>query len=223
MPWKPDQLVLMVYLVNDLFDNQLARSLQVKRTKPYFVLGKSGLELMNAPDLFGASNPGNHPTLLDMLFGERAEDATMRQRWEGQSHLFRRFSETCLPAARLDAAFVERQDYAVRLCWALIERIQQDCTTNGTQFILALMSGKSYVESPACLSAQFQDFFRRRIVEGAATRKIALIDVAQTLQNRYADEHTHWFHRNEGHLNAEGHGIVAEILEGGLRDAEFLK
>jgi hypothetical protein len=214
---RPDVLVLVTYLANDLFDNQLAMPLQVRRSKPLFALtGANTLALKNPPAAAPPDSRAGQPMLIDMVLGNRAEEASLRQRLEARSYLFRLLSEKVLPGPADDPAFDRRHDYALRLYWALIERLQQGCRANGVRCVVALMPGSSLVDSPSSLSAQFQDFFRRRLVEEGARRQIDVIDVARELRARYAQSPGQWFHPNEGHLSAEGHRVVAAILDEGL-------
>jgi hypothetical protein len=209
---RPDVLVLVVYLANDLFDNQLTMPLQVRQAKPRFVLDGDTLTLTNSPVPSGPADRAGQPQLLDMILGNRPEEAHLRQRLEGRSHLFRLLSENVLPQPSDDPAFDRRFAPALGLFWELVERLQRGCATNQTQCVLAVMAGRSFVESPSSLSAQFQDFFRRRLVSGAADRQIEMIDVGGELRSRYEREGGRWFHPNEGHLNADGHRVVAGIF-----------
>lgn len=246
---RPDVLVLLVYLANDLFDNQLSMPLQVPRHKPRFVLKGTELVLTNSPVPGGQANRLGQPNLLDMILGHRPDPAessragpsafanatadrrsaarggwfrpaSWRQQLEGRSRLFQMLSENVLPAPSDDAAFDERFAPALALFWALVDRLQAGCTTSDTRCAIALMSGRSFVESPSSLSAQFQDYFRRRIISGGQERRIDVIDLAGELKGRHEQLSGEWFHPNEGHLNATGHRVVADILEDAITRLE---
>ena len=217
---RPDVLVLIVYLANDLFDNQLTMPLQVRRAKPRFVLQDSGLVLTNSPVPNGPVERTGQPTLLDMILGNRPGEARLRQRLEGRSYLVRLLSETVLPAPTDDPAFDQRFAPALQLFWALVERLQRGCAASGTQCAVALMGGRSFVETPSSLSAQFQDYFRRRIAVGAAEHRVSVIDIGDELRRRYDRGPEQWFHPNEGHLNAEGHLVVADIVAAAVKALE---
>ena len=217
---RPDVLVLVVYLANDLFDNQLTMPLQGRRAKPRFLLQNDELVLTNSPVPNGPMDRTGQPTLLDMVLGNRPDDARLRQRLEGRSYLFRLLSETILPAASEDPQFDQRFAPALQLFWALIDRLQGGCAATGTRCAIALMGGRSFVEAPSSLSAQFQDFFRRRIGGGAAERGVDVIDIGAELRRRYERQSGDWFHPNEGHLNAEGHLVVASMFAEALTALE---
>jgi len=213
---KPDVLVLVVYLANDLFDNQLTMPLQVRRAKPRFQLQNDELVLTNSPVPNGPMDRAGQPTLLDMVLGNRPDDARLRQRLEGRSYLFRLLSETILPAPTADPEFDQRFAPALRLFWALIDRLQGGCAAAGTRCAIALMGGRSFVEAPSSLSAQFQDYFRRRIGGAAAGHHMDVIDIGAELKRRFERQPGQWFHPNEGHLDADGHRIVANIFADAL-------
>ena len=210
-------MVLVTYLANDLFDNQLTMPLQVLRSKPLFVLGDGGtLTLKGGPAGQPPTTRAGQPQLIDMVLGNRPEESGLRQRLEARSYLFRFLSERVLPGPGDDPAFAQRHDYALRLYWALVDRLQMGCREHRIRCVVALMPGSSFVESPSSLSAQFQEFFRRRLVEEGARRRVDVVDVASALRVRHDQSSGQWFHPNEGHLSAEGHGVVAAILESEL-------
>ena len=213
---RPNVLVLVVYLANDLFDNQLTMPLQGRRGKPMFVLDGNGLSLRNSPVVDTSGDRTGQPMLIHMVLGNQPGDSTFRQRLEARSFLFRLLSENVLPGPEEDPAFASRHEYALRLFWALIERLQQGCAAHRIRCVVALMPGSSFVEAPASLSAQFQEFFRRSLVEEGARRHIDVVDVANQLRVRHRETAARWFHPNEGHLNPEGHRVVAAILEESL-------
>jgi hypothetical protein len=125
-------------------------------------------------------------------------------------------SENVLPATTDDPAFDSRFGPGLRLFWAMVERLQRGCVAAGTRCAIALMGGRSLVETPSSLSAQFQDYFRRRIASGAAERRVDVIDIGGELRKRYDRQAGRWFHPNEGHLNTDGQRVVAEVFEEAL-------
>jgi hypothetical protein len=220
LPVNPTTVIVVVYLFNDLFDNQLPAALQVRHQKPMFTLERGQLVLK--PFAFGASDESaGGPTLLDMVYGNQPGGSTMWQRMEGRSHLFRVVRETLLPPRIDDASFDSRQTYAFELFWALIARLQESCRAAGASFAIALMGGRTFVESPSGLSAQFQEAFRSRLVAEAAAHDVEVIDIAGSMRSRYAQSGSHWFHPNEGHLNTDGHRVVAEIVGTALASRRF--
>jgi hypothetical protein len=215
LPFKPSLLILVVYLANDLFDNQLPQSLQVRRQKPLFTLD-GGRLVLHSPFSPPPDYAGEPPTLLDMVLGNRPGESSVWRRLEARSRLYALLHEAVVPVRSEDPAFASRHAYGLELFWALIERLRKGCESAGTRLALALLGGRSFVESPSSLSAGFQEFFRARLAEGAAARELDLIDVARAMRSRHSETGGRWFYAHEGHLNSEGHRLVAEIISAGL-------
>jgi hypothetical protein len=215
LPFKPRLIVLVVYLANDLFDNQLTAAIQVRRGKPRFVLEGDRLVLTNSPVVNQSAETNQAPTLLQMIAGHDLQALSLRQRLEGRFQVFRTVSELLPRRAEDDAAFESQHAAAVRLFWALVDRLQEKATSAGSQLALATLAGRSYVEAPSSLSATFQDFFRRRLATEAAARRVPFIDVAGQMRERYQESPQPWFYPNEGHLTAQGHQAVASIVKDG--------
>ena len=219
--FRPNLLILVVYLANDLFDNQLPEALQVRRSKPMFTLDGGSLVLKSPRLAPSVEDSAGSPTLLDMVLGNRPGESTAWQRLEGRSHLFRLVRETVLPFRAEDPAFETRHAYGLELFWALVNRLRESCESTDTRVALALLGGRSFVESPSSLSAEFQEFFRSRLAAGAADRGLIVIDIAQAMRSRYGETGAPWFNRNEGHLNADGHRVVADIVGTSLAGPDF--
>ena len=60
--------------------------------------------------------------------------------------------------------------------------------------------------------AQAQDYLRQQILATSEKMQIDVIDVASSLRERSQTQSGRWFYPHEGHLTAEGHRIVADIL-----------
>ena len=209
----PHEVLLVVYLGNDLFDNQLDVALQVRAPKPYFDLGPPGLVLQNTPV------PLEHPartkplaTLASAVWGPDPAKWGLRARLEVRFALFRLFSETCLPNRDYREQFAARFAPAVRLFDAILDRIADDCSRNRVKLRLVLLAGKSFVEKPTSPSAQYQDFFRTQVIAACAKKGLGVVDVARQMQDRYRREAIAWFFPHDGHLTPGGHRVVAELL-----------
>ncbi len=74
------------------------------------------------------------------------------------------------------------------------------------------MPGKSYVEQPDSISAQYQDYLRKEIVANNDDMAVDVIDLATHLRERCERASCKWYYPHEGHLTAEGHRIVYDIL-----------
>jgi len=65
--WQADEVWLIVYLANDLFDNTLGYPLQAEMAKPYFVLKDGNLALRNVPVPIGSTPPLTSVGFLTLL------------------------------------------------------------------------------------------------------------------------------------------------------------
>lgn len=209
---KPSAIWLMVYLGNDLFDNELGRPLQVTAAKPYFELLGDELVLRNAPAPSpSAAAPTGGPDLATMVLGEGYR-MSLRGRLERRSAFFRAISESLLPEPPLPADFEGRTAPGVKLTLRIIERIDRDCRAVGVGFVTVLMAGRSFVERPDSLSARYQEAFRSKLIAGLRNAGVRVIDLASALKEERRSNSDAWFYEKDGHLNPTGSRVAAGIL-----------
>ncbi|MCP4401714.1 MAG: SGNH/GDSL hydrolase family protein [bacterium] len=214
--FNPTHLVIVVYLGNDLYDNQLSFPLQADNGKPYFELNTDGTELML----------NNSPVpLLEKTAGQVWKD---RQRvlgfWEdssanrGIAHyldkflLFRMLKLQLYPYPDVSSELGAYHTYALQLFTAIIQEIYTLTHEKQMGLSIVLLPGQSFIRRPNSPDAQSQDFFRKKIVSTLSHSQIEVIDLAKLLSQRYSTEPGEWYYPNEGHLTPQGHRIVAEIL-----------
>lgn len=227
---RPAAIALIVYLGNDLFDNALAYPLQLNQSKPHFTLDADGsLVRHNDPVPKRAKPPeeARRNTLRRLVTG--TADADDRPGWTSRFLLAQRFTDALGAGTGTGAGSSspplmdvgDRFDPYLDLFDALIERIRSLCEDRGVELILVLMPGRSYVEEPTSLSAQFQEVFRSGIVsEQREAAGVSIFDLAIVLRERWTaggNKKVPWFYPHDGHLTAEGHRIVGEILSDSLR------
>lgn len=210
--FKPDRIVLVVYLGNDLFDNLLAFPLQVSSPKPYFAVTTQGLALRNSP-VPQDRKPRGYGNLLTAVWGPDPAGWPWRTRWEQKSELFRVLSQSALPTENHRADMAARFSPALRLFDLLLQRVAEECARNKVRLTVVTLAGRSFVDRPGSISAQYQDVFREQVLASSRTRQLPVVDLAGLMQERYRRERGKWFYPNEGHLNAAGHRVVAEILQ----------
>ncbi len=95
---------------------------------------------------------------------------------------------------------------------AIISEIHAQCSRRGIELRLVLMPGRTYVEQPGSLSAQYQDYLREKILQHGEKRDIVTMDLAMGLRALYEKHGMRLYHPNEGHLNVDGHAAVADFL-----------
>lgn len=214
---KPDVVHLVVYLGNDLFDNQLPFPLQASRGKPCAELGATGLVFKNIPvPLRTKSADEAAVTLGTFIGGLNSHRRDLRGRLERASATFALLSEQVFPRHLDERSFAGKFDAQVDLFFAIVDRIRTNCAAQSASLNLILMAGRSYVEAPTSDSAQFQAHLRREIVSRADASGLKVTDLASALRLAYAKSPGKWYYPNEGHLTPAGHQVVAQLLTGKL-------
>jgi hypothetical protein len=216
--FSPDVILLLVYLGNDLFDNELSFPLQANNAKPYFKLGEHGLILKNTPVPF-ETKPKEQmgKDLTKVVLGDEFQRDGFIFRHLNRFQLFRLLKLNVIEAPDLSHQFDERFEHALRLFTAIIDRLRNVCDEKGVKLSLILMPGSSFVQRPDSPSAQFQDYLRGKILANKGKMGVDVIDLAGLLREAYQQNPGKWFYPNEGHLTPEGHRIVADMLATYLR------
>ncbi|ARN74312.1 SGNH/GDSL hydrolase family protein [Oceanicoccus sagamiensis] len=215
-----DHYVLVFYLGNDILDNPLPFPLQAPRGKPFFELHNNQLQLNNTPVPKQAKTAALQATTLDsIIFGnELAAYSSSLDYLRQSSELLRLIippSKT--PDSAAIYSILERRLAAQEtLLLALLKAIQQQTQHQQSALTLAILPGQSLIVSPNSYSAHFQDYVRIKSTGMAETLGIEVIDIAEQLAAQYQPG-KRWFHPNEGHLTAEGHRKVAEIINSAMQ------
>jgi lysophospholipase L1-like esterase len=212
--FSPDVVLLVVYLGNDLFDNELPFPLQANRAKPYYELMSDELILRNTPVPMEPKPAEQYKKdLTRVVMGDDFKANGLIARIVNRIELLRLLKRNLLKDPDYSNKFKGRFEHAVNLFTAIVEQIRKACIQNEVKLSLILMPGRSYVEQPYSVSAQFQNYLRKRIVENSEDMKVDVIDLATHLRERYQRRRPgKWYYPNEGHLTAEGHRIVYDIL-----------
>ena len=214
-PLKPDRILLVVYLANDLFDNLLPFPLQVGSAKPYFVPTPTGLELRNSPVPMERKPPG-FPGLTEAVWGDVPATWPLRTRWEQRSELLRIATSAWIKPGSYEADFAARFAPNLKLFEAIYDRIAARCAQSNIELKVALLGGRSLVEAPGSVSAQYQKVLGDGISVMLRRKQVDPIDISARMAARGGSPAKAFFFPNDGHLTAEGHKVVAEILREGL-------
>lgn len=210
---RPASVLLVVYLANDLLDNQLDFPLQINQGKPRFELEGDSLVLKNSPVPEARKGPAEaRRTLLSAVLGEDALRGDFWLNMESRWALARTLRQAAGSPSAWGPEREARLAPAVKLFWAIVERMRGQCEKSGVAFSMALLAGRSFVEEPRSLSARYQEFFRREIATVAESSQIPLIDIASEMRTRFQKNRSRWFFPHDGHLTARGHEVVAEVL-----------
>ena len=222
--FSPQAIWLVVYLGNDLFDNELAFPLQAENAKPYFELAGDELALRNSPvPLVTKPAAQQQRDLATLVMGDDHRDHGFFSKFLNWFELYRLLKVQLAVANDTAVPFDDgRFGYQLRLFRALMQQINEACEHHRVQFGLILMPGKSFVEDPQSTSAQFQGYLRAQILEAAGEASIQAIDLASALRERFEERPETYFYPNEGHLTPRGHRAVAEILAPSFQQAPEL-
>jgi len=217
LPRHPPEIILVVYLGNDLFDNLRFVPLQVGAPKPRFEIQNDQLVLMQ-PEAEGtvSSNPAGVDPAAAVL------NPISRYRWRQkleQSSLVFGFASRSLPAPDLTDEFSVQFQPALALFSKLMSRLRDRCRENGTTLRVALLGSSAFINQPRSVSGQYQEYLQREIRQIAREQSVALIDLAEEMRQLRASgvSSRGWYHPNEGHLTPEGHQVVADLLAKALK------
>lgn len=206
--FEPDVIALVVYLGNDLLDNLAPYPLQADFAKPFFTLSGGRLTLNGVPVPREPKPPALKAfTYADAIGAERPALAPLLARSQILSRL-----ASLLPPADHRAALAERHRPAIDLFVALVDRLAAVCREHAAQLVVILLPGKSFVDDPRGISAQYQEVIRAAIVDRLHGRGVPVLDVATPLRVAFEAGRRDLYHPNEGHLTAAGNRFVAELI-----------
>jgi hypothetical protein len=218
---RADQVVMVVCLINDVFDNERLFPLQATHGKPRFRLDDDGgLTLENVPVPFAAKPESEMKSNLASLVTDNAAmNRGSLSGWLGRQEIVRRLG-WFRPSFQAPSGFYdERFGEALRLFDAIVGRASRAVQSTGATFALALLPGRSFVEDPGGYSAQYQEFLRQQLIQRASANQIAVTDLAVPLRKRFEADSAALFHPHDGHLNGRGHAEVAALLHQSLQAA----
>ncbi len=211
--FNPDVIFLVVYLHNDLVDNERPFPIQSSHGKPYFELTASGLQLRNTPVPLKTSSPEQrHLDLARLLLGNNAPNRGTLVPYLNRFELTRWMVPFIEETPDITAQLKTRLGKNFRLFYALVDQILEECRKRNVELRLVLMPGRSFVERPASISAHYQNYVREQILKSSAKRDEKILDLAGYLQDFHEREGTRLYHPNEGHLNLDGHRTVADFF-----------
>ncbi len=220
---QADRVVVIVCLINDVFDNERLFPLQAMYGKPRFRLDEDGgLKLENVPVPMDPKPPSEmKENLASLVMGDTPPQQSSVAQWLGRQQIVRRLGLFQPSFEPPDGFFEERFESSLTLFDALVARARGVAVSAGATFDLALLPGRSLVEEPESYSARYQEFLRRSLSQRAESMGIGVIDLALPLIKQHQSDATPLFHPHDGHLNAAGHAAVAELIHDGLgRDAK---
>ncbi len=211
--FSPDVVLLVVYLGNDLLDNEFPYPLQANRAKPYYELKTDELILRNTPVPTVPKPPELYKKNLSrVVLGDGFNPNGFTTRMVKRFELLKLIKKNFFKQPNYSAQFEERFDHTLDLFASIIGQVHEVCNKKNIKLDLVLMPGRLYVEQPDSISAQFQEHLRKEIVGNRDDMGVDVIDLATHLRERYMRDPGRWYYPHEGHLTPEGHRVVYDIF-----------
>ena len=210
----PAEVLLVLYLGNDIFDNARTYPLQLNQPKPVFSLDPSG-ELVLTEALHNKERRPSE-SLPDLIFGKHH---FVPPRFPLFPQTFETLGLVDAPLESLPFSsedFLQRHQDSLELTREIIRKMRDTVEKSGAGFRLLLLAGRSFVETPASTSAQFQNIFRISLLQFAEAEEISCFDASTHLQNHFKSKPL--FFPHDGHLNVRGHQVLADFIKDSLAD-----
>ena len=208
LEWQPDEIVLAVYLGNDLFDNERAFPLQGRNAKPFFRLEREELHLENTPVPLAVKPPvGGGQQLLAFVMGDSLPPPGRLRRLRTFGSIEALLGDRHRPGK---SEFDRRFTPTLALYDAILQRIKRGA--EDVPVTVVLIGGRSYVEQPESDSARYQAYFLEKLSEETAPKPYRTVDVATPLRADYQRTGRRLYFPNDGHLNVDGHRQIADVL-----------
>ncbi|MBE9560138.1 MAG: SGNH/GDSL hydrolase family protein [Proteobacteria bacterium] len=207
-------VLLIVYLGNDIFDNMRDYPLQAEHGKPYFSLNNNKLQLENTPVPLVPKPAEARKDSISNIVLANDDSGNAFSDWLSQLEISRRlgmlYKKTVLTDSAMEPRFAEPLNLFITLVYEMEKLIKK----NDGRLDVVLLPGRSYVEQPESLSAQYQEYFRKNIISLLdAAPSIKVMDMAVHLRELHHKGKRNLYYPNEGHLTPLGHRYVAEHLD----------
>jgi hypothetical protein len=206
-------VLLVVYLGNDIFDNMRSYPLQADHGKPFFKLTGDTLSLENTPVPLQAKPAAvKAESVSSIILGEDSRRNNLAG-WLARLEISQRIGLFQDKVSLSDDVMQSRFEESLILFNKLVTEMKDIIDKNNGRLSVVLMPGRSYVEQPGSLSAQFQEYFRSNITSSLTTgSSIEVLDLASHLRDLHINGVNDLYYPNEGHLTPLGHQYVADYL-----------
>ncbi|PPI84727.1 hypothetical protein KEHDKFFH_08470 [Marinobacter maroccanus] len=220
LSYRPDTLVWVIYLGNDLLDIRYPFPLQAGYGKPYYVLDGNRLRLENSPVPLKAKTPKYQAMSVSSAILEGFDLYPIWQDLLADSQIGTRINSIIgFDENALQSHIEERLKSDVALFLAMTDRARTMVRGQGGEMAFVLMPGSGYFRENT-VPGVYQKSTARALSSELKDREYRVVNLGPELANLINSE-KQLFHPNEGHLTPEGHKAVAGILAGsGLWDEQ---
>lgn len=207
-------IILVIYLGNDIFDNMLAFPLQAEYSKPYFTLvNKDDLVLKNSPvPLRKKDAAARNTSISSLVLADDFQQGVIRQTLSS-FEISRRLNLFQADIRLTEKSLEQKFSPALKLTSRLVREMEKNLAKQGSSLQVVLLPGRSYVVSPSAASAQYQEYFRKSLKASLeASGRITVLDLASHLRELDDEQKAGIYYPYEGHLTPRGHELVAAYL-----------
>ena len=204
--------IIVVYLGNDLIDNQYPFPIQANYGKPYFKNKNEQLTLKNTPvPLQQKALPYSKKTLATEVLGdfEQSPLSNLLTNFELGQRINAIMGSN---KSGLESHFKKHLKPSIELFSSLIEVSDRAISKQKGKLTIALLPSQAFVVSNSSIPARYQQFLKENIVQHFKNTNIQVIDLSLALKEHFETNRDALFHQNEGHLNTQGHAVVTETM-----------
>lgn len=202
---KPDSLIVMIYLGNDLIDLGLEFPVQAEFPKPFAQMGSGGWELAGLP-VPRKQKPAaaQLQTLGSFVVKPGSQD------WISTTQTGRRLINMGLmqDSAELN---MERVNHSLTLFDGFLRALMQ---VPGPAQMIVLLPGTVAISQPNSLTGRYQRYLEREILNMTRSHGMEGWSLLSHIENQPAPSDL--YYPNDGHLTPKGHQIVAAAIRNSL-------
>lgn len=196
---RPDRVMFVVYLGNDLIDIGLPYPVQASHGKPFVAFGPEGELLVRNTPVPRTAKPAE-------LAGRSLGSYISEERsFIGNSRVAGLLQEAGLLSPLNKDQFDEQLAPRLALFDAVVKQMLLDLDV---PMSLVLMPGASVANTPGSLSSRYQQAVQAGLVRIARDRGLEVIlldDAVRAMPDNL-------YYPNDGHLTAQGHALVARQI-----------
>jgi lysophospholipase L1-like esterase len=211
--YRPDVVVWVVYLGNDLLDNGEPFPLQAAHGKPYFQLVPgSELVLKNVPVPLQPKPPQYLSRSVQSEILGDYQPYMFWQRWIAgfeTGHLINQW--VGIDAQGLEQHLHNQPGDKVELFTAIVQQGRSDLARASVRLQVVLLPGRGLTQEGS-IPAVYQETMASLLENRLKRLEIPVINMVNEL--KALDTPEALFHPNEGHFNRAGHEWLAEVLKG---------